>query len=349
MSHQYKTLARGALLVALGLLAGTAAHADLIVGDYRGAASTDVGPLLRFGDYQQGNVAPQSLLFTNGMSERMNTPFAITYEPIENVLYVSDYFGQAIRVYPASAAGNVPASRILNPPLIGQPRQLAIDVLHDELIVIASSCCVYAYPRTATGNAVNRIRSINWGGGSGSLTRLNNPDGLIYLPATDEIVVADLTQTSPSTSSGVLLFFARTANPSDAPTRAIEGPLTLLGDGVSALAFDVRRNQIIAIAYDASSTRIVSFPAAGSGNIAPLRDIEGSATGLSSDSRLAYDPSDDTLIVSNGSSANVAFFARMGNGNIAPQRALSGNLTTLVAPAGLALIPGERIFRNTFE
>src|SRR5690606_39504386 len=125
-----------------------------------------------------------------GPATTLDSPGHASYEPAESLIYVSDFYGQAIQVFPAFASGDVAPLRTINPPLLGQPRGNVPIAALDELIVIASTCCIYTFPLHASGSSVNRIRSINWGGGSG-ITQLNNPASLIWIAATDEVAVVD--------------------------------------------------------------------------------------------------------------------------------------------------------------
>ena len=148
------------------------AHAELVVGGYPPGASSE-HPIRQFSATAQGSAAAIRQL--GGPVTTLNGPANIGYEAVENLIYVSDYWGQAIKVFPAFASGDSAPLRVLNPPLLGQPRASVPIAALDELIVIASNCCIYTFPLHASGANVARIRSINWGGGSDTTTQLNNP------------------------------------------------------------------------------------------------------------------------------------------------------------------------------
>jgi len=326
-----------------------AAHADILVGDYR---SNSPGPVLRFGPEQTGNRAPLASFTTTGGDVELQTPLHLTYEPVLDVVWVSDYYGQAIRVYPADASGNVAPLRTLTSPRLGQPRQSAIDRAHDELLVITQNCCISTFPLGASGNVEFPVRNINWGGVPGSATRLNNPVHLYYLAASDEVVVSDV-QYSPA-ASGLLLFFARTANGYPAPTRTIEGAATQLGDFVAALAYSPQHGELFALTSAAGTYRIVTFAQTASGNTAPLRVIEGPALGIENAGGMTYDAGTDRLYLLSGAynSPNRALlaFPRTATGNVAPVRRISGSRTTMQAPTSVVAVPGaDWIFSDGFN
>lgn len=335
-------------VLATCLLAG-AAHADILVGDYRAPTP---GPVLRFGVEQTGNRAPLASLTTNLGADVMQTPMSMTYEPVENVVWVSDYYGQSIRVYPVGASGNVAPLRTLTSTHLGQPRQTAIDRTHGELLVIIQNCCVAAYPLGASGDMGFPIRNV-WWGGNGGLSRLNNPVHLYYLEASDQVVVSDV-QYVGGVGSGMLLFFARTASGNVAPARVIEGPSTLLGNFVAGLAYVPQHGELIALTSTNGVYRLVTFAESASGDVAPVRVIEGPDLGIENPGAITYDAGTDRIYVLSGSynSPNPAVlaFPRTATGNVAPVRRIAGLRTTLSAPVGIVAVPpGDWIFADTFN
>src|SRR5215470_8932144 len=126
---------------AIVLACARLAHAELLVGDYRGPDVVD--PVFRYADSASGADAPSSLFYTdlNGGADVLRSATSMTFDFVENVVYVADSDGQAIRVYSVGAAGNVATLRTLNPPSLGHPRQVALNVVHD-LQIVATDCCV---------------------------------------------------------------------------------------------------------------------------------------------------------------------------------------------------------------
>src|SRR5690606_15305272 len=109
-------------------------------------------------------------------------------------LYVSDFFGEAVCVYPLDADGDVaPLRNLTNGPNshLVWPRQLVVDTVNDEIIVPsfnifdpppAPASSIRVYPRTADGD-VAPLRSI-----FGDNTMLDNPLSLVLDAAHDELI-----------------------------------------------------------------------------------------------------------------------------------------------------------------
>ena len=87
------------------LMLAVPARAELGIGGYARAGQSGV-PLRIFGPDADGTAPPSHEMSGPTFAER-DTQWA-TYEPNEQLLYVSDYYGQAIRVYPAFRSGDVP-------------------------------------------------------------------------------------------------------------------------------------------------------------------------------------------------------------------------------------------------
>ncbi len=304
---------------------------------------------MRYAD--SGSLSRLSSFYTDLVGERLQTPFSLAYEPSEGVVYVSDFYGQAIRVYASDASGNLSALRVLNPPTLGQPRRVAISLAHDELITTVSGCCLGAFARTASGSSAFASRFVQWGGLSGSVTRLFNPDDLALRDSSDEIIVAE-----SGPAGGVLLFFERTASGNAAPIRTIEGAQTMLGLGVLGVYYDATHDEIFALVQSDALTgasRLVTFAGNASGNATPLRTIDGASTLLIAGRGIAYDAAHDLIYVSaggyNGYPAQVLGFPRLATGNTAPARSIcSAQLPS--EPIGITVVPpGPVIFKGDFE
>ena len=191
-------------------------HAEIMVGGY---LVTDPGnhPLSQFGNSAQGNMAPNRQI--SGPATQLREPHYGSYEPTQQLIYISDFRGQAIRVFPAFASGDVAPLRTIKTPLLGQPRANVPIIAHGELAVIGGGCCVMTFPLNTNSDSAPPIRRLLWGGNSP--TELNNPASLIYLPGSDEYAVLDSALASPFARQ--ILFFPRTANGGAAPVRRITG------------------------------------------------------------------------------------------------------------------------------
>lgn len=165
-------------------------------------------------------------------------------------------------------------------------------------------------------------------------TQLDRPYGLYYDSRTDTVLVGDLS------TAQVKFFDAVSGLDGDVmPTRILGGGLTLI-----STAYEVYVDELRDLLYVAYPNGILVFANAGTidGNVAPLHNITGPATGLMTadqDKRLFVDPAHDRLYVTDGSSASVLVFndASTADGNVAPARTIAGGATGLSFPWGIAV------------
>ncbi|WP_257386565.1 hypothetical protein [Tahibacter caeni] len=350
-----------ACLLTVAAIAAAPGHADMMLGGFATSAGQN-HPLRHFHPDATGSAAPVGEI--SGPATQLYQPMFGTYEPNEQVVYISDFGGQAIRVYPAFATGDVAPLRVLDPPQLAQTRANAPVPAHGELGVIASNCCIYTYPLQASGNSVARIRGINWGGGADTTTKLNNPSSLIYIPATDEYAVKDYDSAPPQAAR--IVFHARTANGFVAPTRLLTGAGVANATG---LAYDAgsRRLFVLRQLPPVGGTRrgvIAIFADTASGDAVPLDTIEGGSTQLDlPDGRyfsgIGFDPYAQRIMVSMPGGSNPADnrvlqygYSPGAAGDLAPVRILQGtNVSpyTVGIPFGVPAGPPDFIFRNGFQ
>jgi hypothetical protein len=124
----------------------------------------------------------------------------------------------------------------------------------------------------------------------------------------------------------------------------IGGSNTGLGTpGTSALpldtvAVDASRNIYV---FDTKTATISEFAAGATGNVAPIRTISGSKTGLSGGNGfsfgLAVGKASGEIFVSNPGSNAILGFAATATGNVAPIQTIAGSATGLGDPLGLAV------------
>ncbi len=349
---------RRLLFVLISLFASASAVADIVVGSYGTGSSAE--SLRVFADTATGDAAP-TRVFT-GPATGFTSTSGGTFEPAEGVVYVADFWGQAIRVFPAYASGDVAPLRVLTSPFIGQVRTVAVDPVHDELLAIGGGCCLMAFARTASG-ATGPLRSLSWGGGSGSVTQLNYPGSLSYMSPTDEVVLADSDASAPYAPK--LLVFNRTDSGNTAPKRVIRGAQTGLGSWISSVVHDPAARQLLVFAHvdnpDSTRTaRILVFDDQADGNALPVRTIGGPGTtldmaGTTYPGGLAIDPVRARLIVTiadyAGAAGNrVLVFDLAANGNSAPLQVIEGPQSTLALQLGAPIwMPTDRIMAHGFE
>ncbi len=334
----------------------TVTHAELMLGGYP-PSSPGSHPISQFSATAQGTAAPIRQIA--GAATQLNGPANISYEPSEGLLYVSDYWGQAIRVFPAFASGNIAPLRVINPPLLGQPRANVPLASLDELVVIASNCCIYTFPLHGSGDAVARIRSINYGGLTGSVTELNNPSGLTWIPASDEVAVTDYDFSPPYAAK--VVFHARTADGNATPTRVLKSVHTA---NASGLAHDPVQHKLYVLTYTTSDNfdfqaQIRVFAESASGTDAPLYTIEGPLTQLGYvgphyPRGIGLDLPLHRLMVAIGANGDpsmnrVLSFDLDASGNAIPVQVLTGTSLSLGTVGRPFAVPLDLLFANGFE
>jgi hypothetical protein len=100
----------------------------------------------------------------------------------------------------------------------------------------------------------------------------------------------------------------------------------------STVAVDASRNVYV---VDSKTATISEFAAGATGNVAPIRTIAGSKTGLSGGA-LAVSKASGEIFVVAGTNA-IFGFAATASGNVAPIQTIAGSATQLSVPLGIAL------------
>jgi hypothetical protein len=173
------------------------------------------------------------------------------------------------------ADGDVPPSRVLRGPqttILG-PLGLALDLIHDELVVVSyktsNGGSISIFSRTASGD-VPPLRTIQ-----GPLTGFNRPQSVAIDFARDELILTNSFFDSPA-SLGEILFFPRLASGNTAPSRTITGPNTSLCNPIG-LFFDALHDTVVVSNSDASGAAcgrsVATFAATAVGNAVPVRKI----------------------------------------------------------------------------
>lgn len=320
---------------------------ELLVGSYTGG-------LRGFALGATGNVAPTRTLV--GPNTQLVYPYGLDYEDTEGTLFVSDFSGQAIRAFDGDARGDTPPRRTLASAWLGQPRGVAVDRQHGEIAVIGGGCFPCFWPLSARGND-EPVRRLIWG--------IGNPFGLALNPPQDEVLIGDADASPPN--EGKILVFPRTANGQVSPTRVIQGANTRIGPGSGSqrIALDpvlqvlyVLTQNVDPVNANLRHLRVLAFPAGASGNVMPLRVIEGSNTQLDIPSTqipygLSFDPATQRLMVSiysNVAAENrVLSFYAGDQGNVAPLTSLGGAATGLDRIGTAVVVPVNLILRDGFE
>jgi len=131
--------------------------------------------------------------------------------------------------------------------------------------------------------------------------------------------------------------FARAANGNVAPKRVIEGQATNLSRTMHGIAYDNLHDEVVIPV--ALGGAVLVFKADASGEVPPLRIIQGTRTRLVRPHTVAVDPVNNEILTADPSSRAIFVFDRMSNGNVSPKRVISGEKTGLLDIVGLDVDP----------
>ena len=131
--------------------------------------------------------------------------------------------------------------------------------------------------------------------------------------------------------------FARLANGIVTPKRVIEGQATNLSRTMHGIAYDTIHDEIVIPV--ALSGAVLVFKADASGEVPPLRAIQGTRTRLVRPHTVAVDPVNNEILTADPSMRAIVVFDRMANGNVAAKRVISGPKTGLLDIVGLDVDP----------
>ncbi len=120
-----------------------------------------------------------------------------------------------------------------------------------------------------------------------------------------------------------IAWFARLANKSDTPVRVIEGQTTKLSRTMHDIRYDALHDEFIV--GNPFAQAVLTFAGSASGQVAPLRVIQGPSTQLIKPDNLELDPVHDEIIVPEPESNSILVYPRLGQGDVAPIRVLKGN------------------------
>jgi hypothetical protein len=126
-----------------------------------------------------------------------------------------------------------------------------------------------------------------------------------------------------------------------APKRVIEGQATNLSRTMHGIAYDSIHDEIVIPV--ALSGAVLVFRADATGEVPPLRAIQGTRTRLVRPHTVAVDPVNNEILTADPSSRAIFVFDRMANGNVAAKRVISGEKTGLLDIVGLDVDPVRNV------
>ena len=283
------------------------------------------GTIREFAEGANGNVAPSSVI---AIHSAIPGPYAIAFSSTEGIGIADgniDSGGQsAAETFALNATGNAqPLTAIECFSKPSQTDAVAFDS-KGQLFVSAflpeGGHAVEVFAPGANG-CVKPKRTISDAGGVAI-----DSNNLLYV-ANSKTATIDIFPAGSSTMQA-----------------QIGGSNTGLGSpGTSALpldtvAVDASRNVYV---FDTKTSTISEFAAGADGNVAPIRTISGSNTGLNGGNGfsfgLAVSKTSGEIFVSNPGSNAILGFAATASGNVAPIQTIAGSATGLADPLGLAL------------
>jgi hypothetical protein len=122
-----------------------------------------------------------------------------------------------------------------------------------------------------------------------------------------------------------------------APKRVIEGQATNLSRTMHGIAYDAIHDEIIIPV--ALSGAVLVFKGDATGEVPPLRAIQGTRTRLVRPHTVAVDPVNNEILTADPSMRAIVVFERLASGNVAPKRVISGPKTGLLDIVGLDVDP----------
>ena len=306
-------------------------------------------------DWAKAHVAGGDVPPTRVISDPYPTLHSVAVDPINDRVFVSDPNRHAVWSYERLAASKgseaVPPLTGIRGPATGMMFIAAVTVDPDRQEVytvdndIGDRMMVFKYD--ANGN-VKPIRSLDvphqaW--------------GLSINRARKEIAVS-------VEGPRQIVIYKQDAQGADAPLRMIRGPRTGLGDP-HGVYFDGKNNEIVVANHGNQNGRatlpgsiapqrrggggdrgalvggrfdepsITVYAGEASGDVAPIRRIQGGKTGLNWPMALSVDETHDEIAVANSGDSSIRIFSRSANGDVAPARILKGARSGIRGPMGV--------------
>ena len=252
-------------------------------------------------------------------------------------VYVINFMGDKILIFSSSSTGNARPARIIEGSNTGldSPNCAAFDARGNMYVLNTFAHNITVYAPGASGDA-RPIRTI-----SGDNTGLDLGGKCLAVDAAGNVYVSEsYSSYTTTTSSGAttesagqseILVFAAGANGDVKPLRKITGSATRM-DSANGLAVDTRGNLYVANSGGQANgkdqdMRVMVFVPGASGNVAPIRTIEGPATGLDTSSFLGFDAAGDLYVANLGESTGVTtvtVYPPGANGDARPIRTFRG-------------------------
>ena len=247
-----------------------------------------------------------------------------------------------LAVFARQANGQVAPLRVLEGQKTGISRSLHgiyVDIPNDEVVIPSNVAgAILVFGRMQSGNTPPR-RMIQ-----GSRTHLHSPQGVAVDNKHDELVVSNDTRQS-------ILVFERAANGNVAPVREIIGPKTGITNP-QGIVVDPVHDEIILSDEGGKGTKMPPalrvFRRTDNGDVAPLRVISGSDTGMLRPRQIQLDTERDEVVIADRGLVQefrydtpgfLAVWNRTDSGNVAPKKLIRGPKSQLTSPRSVYVDP----------
>ncbi len=228
----------------------------------------------------------------------------IRYDEVNDEIFVTNPFAQAILAFRGGTTGNEAPLRVLQGPLtqLQYPNSgVDVDAVHDELYV-AESNRVLVFPRTADGD-VPPIRVIR-----GPKTQIKIWLRTLAVDPVNNVLI--VTSDEDEERRARILIFDRTAHGDVEPRGIIEGPRTGIGSNVRYVrVYPPRRLILASIGGNSSGEEdlvgIAVWSIDDSGDVPPRMLL---STGLGANSKIALNPAAKEVVVGSGVTVQTFYF-----------------------------------------
>lgn len=258
------------------------------------------------------DVAPLRVI--QGPKTGLDWPTNIAVDAKRGELYVANSGGHSILVFDVNARGDAAPIRILKGARteLQFPTGVFVDVANDEIWAANfGNHTATVYARDAKGDVAPK-RVIRSAPRDEPAATISNPYSIAYDPGREEVIV-------PSCVANPQIgMFPRLADKNAAPARRIVGQASKLNRTVHGVNYDEIHDEIFVSSQIAQA--VLAFSGTQSGNVSPIRIIQGPKTQIVVPEMVEVDPVHNELFVP--ARDRVLVFNRTDSGNVAPKRIL---------------------------
>jgi DNA-binding beta-propeller fold protein YncE len=322
-----------------------------------GAAPPSVSTAPRPSDALKAEIAKRKPVTT--VRDPRNAFASLVVDPVRNEVIFAEENNFSVLVY--DRLTNTPASATLS-----EPKR----VIQGESTYLEYACGVYVDPPSGDVYVINND-TLNWMTVWDRNARGNvKPTRKLHTPmATFGIAPDEENQNLLITvqDDHAVVTFKKNAKDLEGPVRLLQGPHTKMGDphGITVdpktglmyvtnwgttnerktgspprfghALWPIGRNDNIPGTGRFEAPSITVYPKDASGDVAPIRVIQGPKTGLDWPTSIVVHPDRGEIFVANDTADTVTVYRTTDNGDVAPIRVLKGPKSMIKNPTGVAL------------